>query len=309
MAKKGRPQIWIEYLIAKAIVGFFSLLPRMAAMRLGVLTGRAAYHLIGHLRRVGLRNLELAFPDSTSPERETILKAAFGNMGRVLGVVSQFTRMDAAKVGELIEYTPDPLFDAAYQKTKADGRGRIILGGHMGNWELGAFAYPTFFEPFDFIARKADNPMIEQMIFDIRTRLGNRQMDKTNVTGSMLRLLRNGGNVGVLADVNSHPKEGVFVPFFGIQACTASGVAMLATRANAAIVPSFAYWSEEKRKYFYYHEDIIEPVNTGDRKRDIEETTALYTAALERAIRKYPDQWIWIHKRWKTRPPGEKELY
>ena len=309
MAKKGKPQIWIEYLIAKAIIGSFSLLPRRTAMRLGVLTGRAAYHLIGHLRRVGLRNLELAFPDRPLPERETILKAAFGNMGRVLGVVSQFTRMDAAKVGELIEYTPDPAFDAAYQKTKADGRGRIILGGHMGNWELGAFAYPTFFEPFDFIARKADNPLIEEMIFGIRTRLGNRQMDKTNVAVAMLRLLRNGGNVGVLADVNSHPKEGVFVPFFGIQACTASGVATLATRANAAIVPFFAYWNEDKKKYSYHHEDIIEPVRTGDRKRDIQETTALYTAALERSIRKFPDQWIWVHKRWKTRPPGEKELY
>ncbi len=309
MAKKGKPQIWFEYLIAKAIVGTFSLLPRRAAMRLGVSTGHAAYYLIGHLRRVGLRNLELAFPKSTLQEREAILKSAFGNMGRVLGVVSQFTRMDAGRIGELIEYTPNPAFDDAYQKTKSDGRGRIILGGHMGNWELGAFAYPTVFEPFDFIARKADNPKIEEMIFDIRTRLGNRQMDKTNVAGSMIRLLRKGGNVGVLADVNSHPKEGVFVPFFGIQACTASGVAMLATRANAVVVPTFAYWSDEKKKYFYHREEIIEPVKTGDRKRDIEETTALYTAALERAIRKYPDQWIWIHKRWKTRPPGEKELY
>ena len=127
MAKKSKPQIWIEYVIAKAIVGSFSLMPRHMAMSLGVLTGRAMYHLIGHLRRVGLRNLELAFPDIAIQERERILKAAFGNMGRVLGVVSQFTRMDASKVGELIEYTPDPAFDAAYRKTKGDGRGRIIL--------------------------------------------------------------------------------------------------------------------------------------------------------------------------------------
>jgi hypothetical protein len=99
------------------------------------------------------------------------------------------------------------------------------------------------------------------------------------------------------------------VPFFDIPACTASGVAMLAIRANAVIVPMFAIWDAAKGKYFIYHDEIIEPVGTGDRKRDIEETTALCVAATERVIRAYPEQWIWIHRRWKTRPPGEKDLY
>jgi KDO2-lipid IV(A) lauroyltransferase len=112
-----------------------------------------------------------------------------------------------------------------------------------------------------------------------------------------------------LADVNSHPKEGVFVPFFGIPACTATGIAMLASRANAVIVPMFAIWNEGKRRYSIVHGDIIEPANTGDRKRDVEETTAMCVAATERVVRAYPDQWIWIHKRWKTRPPGEPDLY
>ena len=136
-----------------------------------------------------------------------------------------------------------------------------------------------------------------------------RKWDKTNAAAAMLRTLRSGGNVGVLADVNSHPKEGVFVPFFGIPACTASGVAMLALRANAAIVPMFAMWNESRGKYLIYHDDIIEPVDTDDRRRDIERITAECTAAIERVIRAYPDQWIWIHRRWKTRPPGEPDIY
>jgi KDO2-lipid IV(A) lauroyltransferase len=147
------------------------------------------------------------------------------------------------------------------------------------------------------------------MIMRIRTRLGNRQIDKTNAAAPILRTLRSGGTVGVLADVNSHPKEGVFVPFFGIPACTATGIAILASRANAVIVPMFAIWNEGKRRYSIVHGDIIEPANTGDRKRDVEETTAMCVAATERVVRAYPDQWIWIHKRWKTRPPGEPDLY
>ena len=226
-----------------------------------------------------------------------------------MAVVSRFGSLTRENLSDLIEYIPDPAFAEQYAKTKTDGRGRIILGGHMGNWELQAFSYPLFFEPLTFLARRMDNPLIEEMILGIRTRLGNKQIDKTNAASPILRTLRSGGTLGVLADVNSHPKEGVFVPFFGIPACTATGIAMLAIRANAAIVPMFAIWDREKGKYFIYHDEIIEPVNTGDRKRDIEETTALCVAATERVIRAYPEQWIWIHRRWKTRPPGEPDLY
>jgi Kdo2-lipid IVA lauroyltransferase/acyltransferase len=147
------------------------------------------------------------------------------------------------------------------------------------------------------------------MFVGIRTRFGNKQIDKTNSAGPILRVLRGGGVVGIMADVNSHPKEGVFVPFFGIPACTAGGVAMLAMRANAIIAPILSVWDPTRGKYMVISDKIIEPLNTGNRKQDIENTTALYTAALERMIRRYPDNWIWIHKRWKTRPPGEDDLY
>jgi len=141
------------------------------------------------------------------------------------------------------------------------------------------------------------------MVFKMRSSFGNRQIDKVNSAGPILRILRDGGSVGILADVNSHPKEGVFAPFFGIPACTTAGVAMLALRANALIVPMFAVWNEEKGRYAMINEKIIEPADTGDRKADIEKTTAEFTAAIERIVRAYPDQWIWIHRRWKARPP------
>ena len=309
MANKNGLQIWAEYAAARTMLGVLRALPFNAAVWMGVSAGKLAYSLLGKLRGVGMRNLELAFPEKAVGEREAILRAAFQNLGRVMATVSRFGSLTPQNLTDLIEYDPTPGFAAAYQKTVTEGRGRIILGGHMGNWELQAFSYPVFFEPLSFLARRMDNPKIDELIVSIRTRLGNRQIDKVNSASPILRTLRNGGAVGVLADVNSHPKEGVFVPFFGIQACTASGVAMLAIRANAVIVPMFAIWDATKGKYFIYQDDIIEPANTGDRKRDIEQTTALYVAATERVIRAYPDQWIWIHRRWKTRPPSEPDLY
>lgn len=309
MARKTSSQIWLEYVFARSVFGFLRILPRRFAIWIGISAGRLAYHLLGKLRRVGLRNLELAFPDKSAAERERILKAAFCNLGRVMAVVSHFGDLTADNLTDLIEYVPNEAFAAEYERTKTEGRGRIILGGHMGNWELQAFSYPVFFEPLSFLARRMDNPRIEEMVLAMRTRLGNRQIDKTNSASPILRSLRSGGTVGVLADVNSHPKEGVFVPFFGIPACTASGIAMLALRANAVIVPMFAIWDAAKDRYLIVHDDIIEPVRTGDRKSDIEQTTALCVAATERVIRAYPEQWIWIHRRWKTRPAGEKDLY
>jgi KDO2-lipid IV(A) lauroyltransferase len=210
---------------------------------------------------------------------------------------------------EIVDYEPDPAFAASLQKVVDAGRGRIVLTGHTGNWELQAFCYPLFFGPLTFLARRMDNPRIEAMIVKIRTRLGNKQIDKENSAGKILRLMRAGGSVGVLADVNAHPNEGIFVPFFGIPASTSTGIAMLAQRSGAVIVPMLAVWDEQKGKYKHAYRDIIEPDETIDRKADIERMTALCAAATESLIREYPDQYIWIHRRWKTRPPGEKGLY
>jgi KDO2-lipid IV(A) lauroyltransferase len=309
MAKKTAPQIWTEYALTRGFVSAFGLLPRKASIALGKAFGRRTSRLFAKLSRVGLRNLELAFPEKSLAEREQLLERAFENLGRVLGTVAHFGELTTENFSDLIVYEPEPEFDAAYKRSIEEGRGRIIVGGHLGNWELQAFSYPIFFEPLTFLAREMDNPLIDKMVERIRTRLGNRQIDKTNSAAEIVRTLRRGGAIGMLADVNSHPREGVFVPFFGIPACTASGVAMLAIRTNALIVPSFAIWDETIAKYRVVHDQLIEPVNTGDRDSDIVATTALYTAAIERVIRKHPDQWIWVHRRWKTRPPGEPDLY
>jgi KDO2-lipid IV(A) lauroyltransferase len=313
--KKSKTQIWLEYAAARAILGFFGILPRKLAVGLGISIAKAAYPFLGGLRRAGTRSLEIAFPEKSADEREQILKKSFQNLGRVLGEVSQFHRATPEKLARMIDFEFDTEESKnseeriAFEADRATGRGMILIGPHLGNWEIGVFAYSAFREPLKYLARPIDNPLIEEMTVNFRTRFGNRPINKTNSIGKAIELLNNGEVLGVLPDVNAHPKEGVFVPFFGVEACTTSGVAMLALRTNAIIVPMCCVWEEKTKKYKVFYGSRVDPVRTGDRQQDVIETTALYTLEMEKFIRAYPEQWLWIHKRWKTRPPGEKELY
>jgi KDO2-lipid IV(A) lauroyltransferase len=287
---------------------FLGILPRRIALFFSIGVARLSYHMLGGLRKVGYRNLELAMPELSQPERERLVKGSFESLGRILGEVSQFHKATPAKLEHLIEFHIDHLLEL-YAKVRHEGRGAIVVTGHIGNWELFVFAFAAIYEPMSYLARPIDNPLIEEMTVRIRSRFGNRPINKTNSVMVASKILREGGILGILADVNAHPREGVFVPLFGVPACTSSGAALLAIRTNSVIVPMCAVWDKEKQKYIAIHGEIIEPVITGDRKLDVMTTTARFTAEIEKFVRAYPDQWLWIHKRWKTRPPGEKSLY
>jgi KDO2-lipid IV(A) lauroyltransferase len=309
MAKKSELQIRIEYLAAAGIVGFFRILPRGSALWLAKGLALLCHRFFDSLRRIAQRNLEIAFPEATETERRRLTKGAFLNLGRVLGEVSQFPKQTPASLEKIIEFRFDPELYEKYKRWRAERRGTIIVSPHLGNWELLVFAYSALREPISYLARPLDNPLIEELTVDLRTRFGNRAINKTNSIPAAIHILREGGTLGILADVNAHPKEGVFVPFFGVPACTSSGVAMLAIRTNAVIIPLAGVWDEKENKYLAIHGDAIEPPMSGDRHADVAATTAKFTAEIEKMIRAYPDQWLWIHKRWKSRPPGEKELY
>ena len=309
MAKKSKPQIWLEYGAVRTLLGFLGIMPRNAAVFVSTSVAKLGYHLLKKLRRVANTNLKIAFPDLTEFERRRLTRGTFINLGRVLGEMSQFPRATPKTLDRLVEFRFEPEVFAKYEKVKAEGRGVIIVSPHLGNWEMLVYAYSALREPISYLARALDNPLIEDLTVRLRTRFGNRPINKTNSAGPAIRILREGGILGILADVNAHPKEGVFVPFFGVPACTPSGAALLAIRTNAVIIPMCGVWDEQKQHYIAVHGDIIEPIRTGDRHRDIVETTAAFTAEVEKLIRAYPDQWLWIHKRWKTRPPGEESLY
>ena len=307
MGKKGKAQEFLEYAAARTLLSGLGALPRPAAVSAGLALGRAAYALAGGLRRTGLRNLEIAFPEMDAAERQRILRGTFQSLGRQLGEVSQFPRATPERLREVAEYDSEDvkLLDLARER----GRGVIFLTSHLGAWEMLCFAHSALYEPLSFLVRPIDNPRIDRMVERLRTRFGNRPIDKGAAARTALKLLKQGGTLGVLADLNTQEREGVFVPFFGRLACTTAGAATLALRTDATVIPVCAPWDERRGKFVFRGGPVIELVRTGDDRRDVEINTANFTAAIERHVRMFPDQWLWIHKRWKTRPQGEPDLY
>ena len=180
----------------------------------------AGYHLLGGLRRVAMTNLQIAFPEKSEAEHALLVKGAFKNLGRILGEFSQFPKATPESLEKIIEFQIDPEAYAEYQRLKKEGRGVIIVSPHLGNWEMLVFGWATFDAPMSYLARPLDNPLIEKLTVDLRTKFGNRPINKTNSVMAAARALREEGLLGILADVNAHPREGVFVPFFGVPACT-----------------------------------------------------------------------------------------
>lgn len=307
MAKHRKLQTTIEYALARAILSILGALPRRVAIAIGVAIGRIGYILPGGLRRTGERNLEIAFPDMTEQNRRSLLRGSFESLGRLLAEFSQLPRATPEKLRALIEY--DQVGLAHLREAEKNRRGIIFLTGHLGAWELHSFGWSALEYPISFLVRPLDNPRIEEMIERVRTRFGNRAIDKKSAARQSLRVLRQGGTLGILSDLNTQTYEGVFVPFFGKLACTTAGIATLALKTDAVVIPTCAVWDKKKQRYFFHGDPPIELVRTGEHDKDIELNTARFAAAIERMVRLYPDQWLWIHKRWKTRPPGEADLY
>ncbi len=138
---------------------------------------------------------------------------------------------------------------------------------------------------------------------------GNQPIMKNESARTVLRVLHSGGVVGILADQNTMPEEAVFVDFFGIPAATTTGIARLARRTGAAVVPAYSYWDESLKKYRLHYEPALELPETEDEQRDIAAHTTRFNQVIEAYVRRYPDQWVWLHQRWKTRPPGEPPIY
>jgi KDO2-lipid IV(A) lauroyltransferase len=305
MGKHGKVQTVLEYAAARVVLTPLGWLPRALAVAAGRGMGRIAYAFGGRLRRAGTRNLELAFPEMNALERERLLRGCFANLGRLLGEFSQFARATPESVSRIIECEGLEHLEAA----EAEGRGVILFTGHIGAWELTSFALSALGHRVNFLARRIDNPLVERMIERTRTRFGNRSIDKRAAARPMLRTLGAGGTLGILVDLNTHPHEGVFVDYFGIPASTTTSLATLALRTDATVLPIFAPWDEERGRFLLRIDPPVRITKTGEQEEDVRALTAEVTAVIEKYVRRYPEQWLWIHKRWNTRPVGEADLY
>lgn len=302
---RGLARTCVEYAAAWTILKSVSLAPRSFALKAGQAVGAIAYAVLPHLRRHAEINLRLAFPELDERERGRIKRGAFRNLGRLLGEISQFPRLTPENIKSVVVY--EGLEN--YLNAVAEGRGVILLTGHIGAWELSVYAHSVYGHPMSFLARRVDNPLVERLAESYRSRYGNRSIDKKGSVREILKTLKSGGVVGILADLNASREEGVFVDFFGVRACATAGVATLALRTGAAVVPGYLIWDESERIHRLHFEPPIETINTGNQKEDVIANTARYTKVLESIIRRHPDQWLWIHRRWRTRPEGEPEIY
>jgi KDO2-lipid IV(A) lauroyltransferase len=298
---RERLEYWIVWLWVKTI----GLLPRPLARAKGIVLGLIVYLLHGRLRQVGMRNLALAFPEMNHRDRRRILRGTYISLGRQLAEVCLFPRYTRENVSETVVYEGFENFERAYSRRK----GVLFLTAHLGAWELSAFAHSLQGHPLAIVMRSLDNPRVDRLIQSYRTLHGNRTVDKDDFVRGLLAAMRNGETVGILMDTNMTPPQGVFVDFFGIPACTASGLARIALRTDAAVIPAFTVWDAKLRKYILRFDAAVELVRTGDDQADVIANTAKFTNIIEDYVRHYPDQWLWVHRRWKTRPEGQPALY
>jgi KDO2-lipid IV(A) lauroyltransferase len=294
-----------EFAVVWVAVHSMRLLPRGFARVVGTGIAGIAFHLLGRLRGVGAQNLKLAFPEMPDGERERILRSVYRNLGRLLAEFCLMPGYTAEGASRFIRYEGLENYVAARER----GKGVLVLTGHLGAWELSSFYHSLMGMPMGMVIRRLDNPLVDEFVNRIRCLHGNRVIHKDDFARGLIASMRAGQTVGILMDTNMTPPQGVFVPFFGVDACTASGVARIAAKTGAAVVPGFLLWEESEQKYVLRFGKELVVVCTGDSETDVVTNTAAFTAAIEGTIRQYPDQWLWMHRRWKTRPPGEEGIY
>ena len=295
----------MEFGLVWLLVRGLGALPRAVARRVGSGIGVACFHLLRRLRRVGSRNLELAYPHRDARWRTVTLRTLYRNLGLQLAEFCLMSRYSAETASRFIGYRGLE----HYLRARSLGKGVLVLTGHLGAWELSSFYHSLVGYPMGLVIRPLDNPLVDRFVNRIRCLHGNRVISKDDFARGLISAMRAGETVGILMDTNMTPPQGVFVPFFGVPACTAAGLARIALKTGAAVVPGFLLWDEATQQYRLEFGAALGLVQTGQQEHDILANTAAFTSTIEGYVRRHPDQWLWPHRRWKTRPAGEQGIY
>ncbi len=295
----------LEYWLVLAVARSLGRMPRGLARLLAGGLAFAVYWSFGRLRRVGVRNLELALPELPIDERNRILRGVYIHLGWQL---VEFCRMARYTAENIQGWMRTEGLDN-YLAAQARGKGVLVVTGHLGAWELSGFYHSLMGHTMGVVIRRLDNRRLDKLVNDNRCLHGNRMIHKDDFGRGLLTAMRAGQTVAILMDTNMTPPQGAFVKFFGLDACTATGLAHMARKTGAAVLPGFMLWEPGERRYVLHFGPEIEIPRTDDAAADILAATQLCTSAIESWIRRYPDQWLWIHRRWKTRPVGEPGLY
>ena len=289
----------LEYWAVVAVRGVAKRLPDRLVRISGSALGLLFYALDAPHRRVALANLEQCFPKRPARERRAIARATFAHFGQVLLKLLTFSALTPEEMLERAEYEGDERVRLAY----ARGKGVLFFTGHFGFWELQAMAHAVKLQPIGVLARALDNPPLNDLLERMRTSTGNSVIYRQGAVRRVLRLLAAGEGVAMLIDQHMHSPDAIWVNFFRRPAATTSTLAALALRTGAAVIPVFALPLPGGRYRFVYESPVDPP--QGDGPEAIREFTQRCTDVLEMHVRKHPDLWLWMHRRWRDAPIPE----
>jgi len=297
----------IEYVLLRAVMGLLAALPIVVALRIGELVALIAYAVDVPHRRIGMRNLGIAFPEKSLAERRRILRQSFLNLGRMAVELAHLPKLTAAQVLDMVRFEEDAWWREAIEWERSTGV--LILSGHFGNWELCVAAHGMRGHPVHLVHRAIGNPLVDRWLHDLRARAGTHMIRKSGAGRGVLRALHERALLVLPIDQNSTRGLGVFVDFFGLPASTNSGMARIALRTDAPIVPAFIVREGRSARHRVHILPILQVERTGDFEAEVRLNTQRFTEVFEDMVRRYPEQWLWMHKRWKTRPVGTPRVY
>jgi KDO2-lipid IV(A) lauroyltransferase len=296
---------WLAYAVVWSLLKFTGALPRSLARAMAVGFARGLFAATPKLRKLAEFNLQLAFPQWTDTQRGQTIRGMVRSLGWMAAEFARMPRYTRKNIEEVIVLDGHENFLEGQRR----GKGVLFLTAHLGAWELSSYAHALYGYPLHFMARPLDNARLDALVNRYRGLSGNAPIFKNESARAMLKILKEAGTIGILADQNTMREEGAFVDFFGVPACTTTGIARVALHTGAAVVPGYAVWDATLKKYRLRFEPPLALIRTGDAARDIIDNTQRFAKVTEEIIRKYPEQWVWVHARWKTRPPDEPPIY
>jgi KDO2-lipid IV(A) lauroyltransferase len=289
----------LEARLAAAVGAVVSRLPRRALLALGRCLGRAWSWLDPRHVAIAADNLQRSFPEWDRARVRRTARAVYAHFGQVVLDLLWLERRSREEIEALVDSEGGEHPRAA----ASEGRGALFVTCHMGNWELHGMALGWMLGGMGVVGRPLDNPALDARMTAVRVRAGNTMISKHRALPQILRLLRDGRAVAFLIDQNVQASDGIFVDFFGRPAATTTAVAALAVKTGCPVLVGYSLLGKDGR-YRLVHLPRVEWTPSGDREQDVARLTQQLTGCIESFVRLAPEQWLWIHRRWKTQPLG-----
>ncbi|MFP3939798.1 MAG: lysophospholipid acyltransferase family protein [Thermoanaerobaculia bacterium] len=295
----------VEYAAFRVVEALVRALPHRGARALGRRIGRLAHGVLRRHRRIARENLARALPEIGPEERARTVRACFEHFGLALADTVSVGRFDLVELCRRMDLEGWHHLQEAEARAAEGGVGVFVLSAHLGLWEVAAYPPGIYGGPLHVVGRPLDNPLLDRKLAGARARFGNRPVSKRGAVRPMMKILGRGGRVGILIDQRARPGEGIRVPFFGIPSYTTPVLARIALRTGAPVVPIFGLPRPRGRYRIVLREAIWPEAAEGlEGEEAVAELTRLYLAACEAEIRRHPEMWLWMHRRWKP-VPGE----